>query len=66
MLDKILEDQHLDLDIALPWCLNAKNLLANIHGFSPSQLAFGQNPKLPSSFNNKPPSFYSLAGLCKL
>ena len=38
MLDKILEDQQLDLDITLPWCLNAKNSLANIHGFSPFQL----------------------------
>ena len=35
MLDKILEDQQLDLDIALSWCLNAKNSLANIHEFSP-------------------------------
>ena len=26
MLDKILEDQQLDLDITLPWCLNAKIL----------------------------------------
>ena len=31
MLDKILEDQLLDLDIALPWCLNANKLLVNIH-----------------------------------
>ena len=34
MLDKILKDQQLDLDIALSWCLNAKNSLANVHGFS--------------------------------
>ena len=37
MLDKILEDQQLDLDITLS-CLNAKTSLANIHGFSPFQL----------------------------
>ena len=57
MLDKILEDQQLDLDIALSWCLNAKNLLANIHGFSPIQLIFGQNLKPLSTFNDKPPTF---------
>ena len=32
MLDKILENQQLDLDIALSWCLNTKNALANIIG----------------------------------
>ena len=57
MLDKILEDQQLDLNIALSWCLNAKNSLANVHGFSPFQLVFGQNPKLPSTFNSKPSAF---------
>ena len=57
MLNKILGDQQLDLDIALPWCLNAKNSVANIHGFSPVQLAFGHNLKLPSTFNEKPPAF---------
>ena len=32
-------------------------MLANVHRFSPFQLVFGQNPKLPSIFNNKPPAF---------
>ena len=27
-----------------------------MHGFSPFQLAFGQNPKLPSTFINKTPA----------
>ena len=39
--------------IALSWCLNVKNSLANVHEFSPFQLVFGQNPKLPSIFNDK-------------
>ena len=56
MLDKVLEDQQLDLDIALAWCINAKNSLANVHGFSPFQLVFGQNPNLPSTFSDKPPA----------
>ena len=30
--------------------------LANVNGFSPFQLVFGQNPKLPSTFVDKPPS----------
>ena len=56
MMDKVLnESQHLDMDLTLVWCLNARNSLANVHGFSPFQLAFGQNPKLPSTFANKPP-----------
>ena len=53
MMDKVLEEaQHLDMDLTLAWCLNAKNSLANVHGFSPFQLVFGQNPKLPSTFTN--------------
>ena len=46
--------QHLNMDLTLAWCLNAKNSLANVHGFSPFQLVFGQNPKLPSTFTDKP------------
>ena len=56
MMDNILEEsQHLDMNLILAWCLNAKNSLANLHGFSPFQLVFGQNPKLPSTFTDKPP-----------
>ena len=56
MLDKTLEDHNTDFELALAWCVNAKNSLANIHGFSPFQLALGQNPKLPSIFHDKPPA----------
>ena len=56
MLDKVLEDTHCDLDVALAWCLNAKNSLQNVHGFSPYQLALGQNPLLPAVLNDKPPA----------
>ena len=31
-------------DLALSWCVNAKNSLANVHEFSPFQFALGQNP----------------------
>ena len=52
-----LEDsQHLDMDLTLAWCLNPKNSIANMHGFSPFQRVFGQNPKLPSTFTDKLPA----------
>ena len=57
MMDRVLEEsQHLNMDLILAWCLQAKNSLANMHGFSPFQLVFGQNSKLPSTFIDKPPA----------
>ena len=57
MMDKTLdESQLLHMHSTLPWCLNAKNSPAKVHGFSPFQLVFGQNPKLPTTFANKPPA----------
>ena len=45
MIDKVLEEsKHLDMDLTLAWCLNAKNSQANVHGFSTFQLVFGQKP----------------------
>ena len=41
------------LETALAWALNAKNCLMNINGFSPHQLVFGQNVKLPNVFNDQ-------------
>ena len=55
MMDKTLEESHFSLDLALSWYLNAKTSQANVHGFSPFQLALGQNPKLLSAFLDKPP-----------
>ena len=56
MMDKVLEEsQYPDVDLTLAWRLNAKNSLANMHGFSPFQFVFGQNPKVPSTFPDKPP-----------
>ena len=56
MLDKVIEDTGCDIHIALAWCVNAKNSLQNVHGFSPYQLAIGTNPKLPSSLHDRPPA----------
>ena len=56
MLDKVIEDTGCDIHIALAWCINAKNSLQNVHGFSPYQLAIGTNPRLPSSLHDRPPA----------
>ena len=52
MLGKVLEDPNL----AVSWCINAKNSIHSIHGFSPYQLAIDKNPKLPSALNEKAPA----------
>jgi len=56
MLDRILFETNCNIDLALAWATNAKNSLQNISGFSPYQLALGQNPKLPSTCNDDLPA----------
>ena len=56
MLDRVLNDVNCNFEIALLWCVNAKNSLQNVHGFLPYQLVFGHNPALPGPFNNRPPA----------
>ena len=60
MMGKVFEEsQHLDINLTLAWCLNAKNSLENVHGFSPFQFVqfvFGQKTQLPSTFANKTPA----------
>ena len=48
MLLKIEEDTSCPWEIALAWALNVKNSLINVSDFSPYQLVFGQNIKLPN------------------
>ena len=55
-VQKIVEDSNVPVEIALSWGLNAKNSLTNVYGFSPYQLVFGKNPRLPSVVNNKLPA----------
>ena len=55
MLNKVLDDTQCHPNLAVSWCINAKNSLHNVHGFSPYQLAIGKNPKLPSVLNEKAP-----------
>ena len=56
MLDKITADGKCNPEMALAWCINAKNSLANVHGFSPYQIALGFNPKLPCVLSDKLPA----------
>ena len=56
MLQKMLmADASLKPEIALCWAVNAKNSLTNYQGFSPSQIVFGENPRLPALYSAGPP-----------
>ena len=61
MLLKTCEESGSSLEIALQWVMNAKNLLTNVHGFSPYQLVFGMNPKLSNVLSNRPPALEGLS-----
>ena len=53
MLLKINKDTSCSWETALAWALNAKNSLINVSGFSPHQLVFGENMKLPNVMNDQ-------------
>ena len=52
MTKKLLKDR-IPLDIAICWCVNAKNSLLNVYGFSPQQLVFGKNWTVPNVMEYK-------------
>ncbi|PIK59085.1 hypothetical protein BSL78_03967 [Apostichopus japonicus] len=56
ILNKVSCDPHMDLETALAWSVNAKNSLANIHGFSPYQLVYGTTPCLPTTLTDDLPA----------
>ena len=56
MLEKTIADTGCNLDMAVSWCINAKNSLQNVYGFSPFQLVFGRNPRLPGILVDRPPA----------
>ena len=56
MVLKTMEDTKCDMKTALMWSVTAKNNLANVNGFTPSQLVFGQNASFPSVLHNKLPA----------
>ena len=57
MLEKVLDSEKCDFDMALSWCIQAKNSLLNINGFTPFQIGMGRNPKLPSVSTDCPTTF---------
>ena len=48
------EDSNCDWETALAWALSAKNSLINVKGFSPHQIVFGKNIKIPSIYVDQP------------
>ena len=58
ILDRIHEDNpHMDLNTKLAWACMAKNSLQMVYGYSPNQLVFGKNPKLPNVVTDGPPAW---------
>ena len=58
ILQSVMRDySELSIEQALTWAVVAKNSLSNHFGFSPFQLVFGKNPKLPNVVNDPPPSW---------
>ena len=56
MMDKMLtEEPGLSAKTALMWAVLAKNTLENVTGYSPFQIVFGEQPRLPSVYTSGPP-----------
>ena len=47
----------MDIHTKLAWACSAKNSLQMVYGYSPYQLVFGKNPKLPNILSGGPPSW---------
>ncbi|XP_037793904.1 uncharacterized protein LOC119589356 [Penaeus monodon] len=57
MVVKIMAEQpKLSLKVALAWAVHAKNCLQMTGGFSPYQLVYGRNPKLPCTMSDELPA----------
>ena len=58
MLQKmLLADLAMKPEVALCWAVNAKNSLTTYQGFSPAQIVFGENPRLPALYSSGPLGF---------
>ena len=55
-VDKIIEDCHCDVGVALSWAVAARNTLLNNQGYSPNWIVFGFNPGFPNVYQNKLPA----------
>lgn len=56
IIQKVKRENGCDWHTALDWALMAKNRMLSVHGYSPHQLVFGQNPNLPSVLVDKLPA----------
>ena len=53
MMEKMLEDlPQLPEETALQYAVSIRNCSMYVHGFTPAQLATGQNPRLPSALSD--------------
>lgn len=58
ILERLDEDYPtMDIETKLAWAGMAKNSLQMTYGYSPNQLVFGQNPRLPNIISDGPPSW---------
>ena len=58
ILRQVVRDYpDLDIATAIAWACAAKNALSTVYGYSPFQLVFGKNPRLPNVINDPPPSW---------
>ncbi len=48
---------NMSLEVALAWAVTAANSLSNVRGFSPYQLVFGRQIKLPNILDDPPPAW---------
>ena len=56
ILEKMLEERpNIDAQEALGWALHAHNSYPGTHGWSPFQLTYGRNPRIPGVGNNRLP-----------
>lgn len=53
---KVKTSTGCDWTTAMDWALMAKNCMQSVHGYSPHQLVFGQNPNLPSVLIDRAPA----------
>ena len=55
-VNKTMEEIKCDLQLAISWAVSAKNRLKNVHGFSPNQLVWGENPNFPNICDDLSPA----------
>ena len=62
MMDKMIEDRpDLDKKTALQYAVSVRNCWMFVRGFTPCQLAFGHNPRLPSIDNADLPALTNVS-----